>query len=204
MYPATASGTQYRIGRPSRTLRRMSVADMSMAGTSTVPEMTGSAGTADPGLANTTIRASRATSSASRQSGRSAAASAPSNSVNSAPGSRAAELAQGVHRIRGSRPAQLQGLDRQPGHAGHRQAEHDGAIVGGRAMLPLLEGLLARGDESQAVESQRLRRHQCDDEMPVVNRVERPAQETDHPLRRPRPNRRDTPGRCRPSWDGSA
>ena len=63
--------------RPSRTRRRISVAEMSMAGTSMALEISGEAGTGDPGRANTTTVASAGISSARCQASSSAAASAP-------------------------------------------------------------------------------------------------------------------------------
>src|SRR5262245_15955898 len=88
IYPSTASGTQYRIGRPSRTRRRISVAEISIAGTSMTPAMSGDAGTAEPGRANTMTRAASGISRARCQASSSAAASAPSRRVNWRPGSR--------------------------------------------------------------------------------------------------------------------
>ena len=48
------------------------------------------------------------------------------------------------------------------------------------AVASLLEGLLARGHEPYAVESQGFACYLCDDEMSVMNRVEGPTEEAYH------------------------
>ena len=75
--------------RPARTRRRISVAEISTAGTSIVAATRADVGIRAPGRAKTTIRASPGSSAARCHASSSAAASAPSSRVNATPGSRA-------------------------------------------------------------------------------------------------------------------
>jgi hypothetical protein len=58
-----------------------------------------------------------------------------------------------------------------------------------RPMPTVLERLLPRRHETQRREPEGLRGHLRDDEMSVMDRIERPPEEADHLLRKPRPCR---------------
>ena len=110
-YSATGSGTQCLIERPSRTRRRISVAEMSMAGTRTLPEIAGRVGTTDPGRANTTTRASRGISADSCHAGRSRRGIGAEQQDQLRIGLAGPQCPQRVHRVRRAGAVELDGLD---------------------------------------------------------------------------------------------
>ena len=179
IYSATASGTQYRIGSPARARRRISVAEMSTAGTFTEPAIRGEDGIGrtgagehdDPGQPRQLVRAVPGIELGGRvgteqqREGRLGLASAKG--------------LQGVHRVRGTLTLELRALDREAGAPRDGQLEHDGAMRGGRGVAPLLERLLPGREEAQLVQAERLRRDAGDDQVAVVNGIERAAEEAD-------------------------
>ena len=105
-----------------------------------------------------------------------------------------AQGAQRVHRVGWRRPLQLGPLHaRTPASPATASIEHRRARLGRRGVLAPLERLLPGGHEAQRVQPKLLGRDLSDDEMPMVNRIERPPEEADHPVRRPRSCPADRP-----------
>ena len=202
-YSATASGTQYCRDSPSRALRRTSVAEISMAGTSIVREMSAEVGAGMPARPNTTTVARRATSEASRQASSSTAASAPISSVSSTWGSRAWRARSVSTVYEGpARPSSAQ-LELEARCPRHGQLQHRGSMLGGRPVSGALERLKPCGHESQRIEAEHFEGDLSDDQMAVMDGIERPAEQAYPRSMRHRPCRQGTESRREPRWDGS-
>ena len=179
------------------------MAEISTAGTSTVPAMSGEAGIGVPGRAKTTIRASAGSSvrpvpgpELRRSIG--AEEEGPGHT-----GLAVAEAQQRLDRVGGAFPSELRALHREAGRPGDGQLQHRGPVGGGGGVTAALEGLLARRDEPQLVEAERFGGDLADDQMAVVDGIERAAEEADggHGARPRKPSSRaqrgtlpDTPG----------
>ena len=163
---------------PARQRARMSLAEISMAGVATTCRTSGVRTSGAPGRVRMATSASRATSAAERQRGRSAAASAPSSRTNRSPGQRAPERAQGVHRVRRGGPLQLERVDREPRVPGDRQVEHRAAVLRRRHRRQPLQRLPRAGHQQHAREAERLEGALGRDEVAVVDRIEATAQQS--------------------------
>ncbi len=179
MYSATASGTQYRIDRPSRTRRRIAVAEISTAGTSIVAATRGLGGTGVPDRANTTIRASPGSSAASVPGLQLGRGIGPEQQ---GPGDGGLLRPEGDERLDGvgwPLPAEFRPLHREPRRRPDRQIQHGGPGRGRGGVAADLEGLLAGGDEPKLVEAKRLDGDLGHDQMAVMDGIERAAEEAD-------------------------
>ena len=182
MYSATASGTQYRTDCPSGTRRRTSVAEISIAGTSTtVSEIPGRRGHAaaragkdrDPGQRADPVRLVPG-----RQLGRGIGAQQQDELRVRLP---LAQMPQGVNGIGGPGPVQLGALEREPGRPRERQRQHRGSVLGEARCCPCLNGC-SRAGTKRSSSSPSVSAATCaDDQMSMVNRIERSAEEADHP-----------------------
>ena len=77
-----------------------------------------------------------------------------------------------------------------------RQLQHRRAMLSGRPVAGELERLEPGGHESQRVEPQNLERDLPDDQMAVVDGIERPAEESYPRTMRHRPCRRESSAIC--------
>ena len=125
----------------------------------------------------------------------SAAASAPSSSDERDPGlpRRGAPAACRPCRRAPARSSSARSTAK-PGVAGDGQLQHGGPVVGEAAWRPALERLLAGRHEPELVQAQRLGGDLADDQMAVMDGIERAAEEADQRMRA-----HDAPG----VWSGT-
>src|SRR5262249_40999816 len=102
------------------------------------------------------------------------------------------QSAERIHGVGWSRALELHPLHAEPRRLRHGELEHRRPVRRGCAVSSLLERLFASGDKAKGFEPQRFGSDLAHDEMSVVNRIERSAEEPDHLLSRPRRYWRDT------------
>ncbi len=84
---------------------------------------------------------------------------------------------QGVNRERWSRPVDFALLQREPWFAGDGHLDHSEPVFGARPVMTDLEGLLARRHESKLIEPKHVHRSLGDEEVAMVDGVERSAEQ---------------------------
>ncbi len=95
------------------------------------------------------------------------------------PGVARHEGPQGVDGVRRPRALELQPLHREPRRALHRELQHGGPVGGRRGVLPQLERLLPGRHEPQLIQAERLGGSLADDQVTMVNGIERAPEEAD-------------------------
>ena len=182
MYCTTPSGTRYQTGMPRPTRSRQSVEEIASAGTSTrltAPRAGAASARWKPGRV-TPMKCARSKSSLGVPPATIwASASAPVMKNSSASGPSRAQVAQRVDGVRRAAAVDVDAADREP-RVGRRGDDRHQVAVLGRADLAL--GLLPRlagRHEDDLVEPEQRGDLAGGDEVPVVDRVERPAHDPD-------------------------
>src|SRR3954449_12727886 len=108
-----------------------------------------------------------------------------------------AKLAEGVDRIGWTGSFQLGLLDRETRLIAQGQRQHGRPVLRGGAVAAALEWLLAGRHQPERLQAEHLPGNLRDDQVAVVNRIERAAEQADHgpSWRRPNP-----PGTLRGAW----
>ena len=153
------------------------MAEIATAGTSTVAAIRGEAGTAAPGRANATSRASPGSSAARCQALSSCGGIGPQQQGERGVRLAGPQLLEGIHRVGRPRPLELDSLDPEERVAGDGQLEHLGTGRGRRGVSAGLERLRPRRHESQLVQAERFGRDSPDDQMAVMDGIEGAAEE---------------------------
>ena len=94
-------------------------------------------------------------------------------------GARRPDRAQGVDRVRRPGTVDLQARAREAGVARDRRLDHRDTVLGGRDRPPWLVRRRGGGHEDHPLETERLPRLLGDDQVAVVDRVERAAEDPD-------------------------
>jgi hypothetical protein len=92
---------------------------------------------------------------------------------------------QRVDCVGGTRPAQFTTIDRKQRIAGYRQRKHRRPVLRRGSVLPYLEGLFTRRDESKRAQLQFLGGNLSYDQMPMMHRIEGSAEQPDHRTQAP-------------------
>ena len=173
MYAATDAGTSASIASPRRTRSRTSRAEMGTSGTSRTRETSADAGAEIPGRVSTTTLASPGIAAASCHDSSSCAASAPTSKHN-----RSVECR--THSVRSDSTV----YDTPPRSISVSSTrnwwlcspQHGHPVSRGSGVPARLERLRVGGHEVHDVGIQRVARGCRHDQVPIVNRIERAAE----------------------------
>jgi hypothetical protein len=97
------------------------------------------------------------------------------------------QILQGMDGVRRSGALQLARFQSEGRISGYRQGQHGGSVLGGAAVPALFERLLPGRHEAKGVQTQGFDRYLRDNQVSVMNRIERSTEEADHPAIMHRP-----------------